>query len=234
MKIRNRYKWSVIWVLLLTALFAGAVFAVPTEGDHILLQSGDYELYVDPTAAWTIDSIRFDGTIVGQNNGHYGTVFAETGYEFIGTGHSEGGVELVTNLVLMVDGTSLGEPVPGTTYSGTNLTLVKWSKIANIDEQFTINLTPERIAEEVTLTVATNQYVDKLYAFMHIFPTNTTDWIAQAGTTAYQGTLENSGGWALKQDVDWVAIYNPVDELGMLVSYAELYDTDNSDIKPEF
>ena len=76
---------------------------IPEQG-FLTLKSGNYRIVFEAASAWTLDELHFEGRQFGLNNGHYGTVLTPKGGKWWGTGHSEGGREVVHSLKLTVDG----------------------------------------------------------------------------------------------------------------------------------
>ena len=198
-----------------------AVF--PTNGPPIILQSGDYEVTVKPTLAWTPAGIRFEGVPVGLSNGFYGTVLWIGPAQFIGTGHHEAGSEHVIDVTLLVDGVKK-QLAPGSKYSGSKLELKKHSRIDKLDAKVTLRLDAKGLHEAVQLQAVAEQSLDGIYVFMHPFHTNFTEYAGAEGTNSYTGVLRSTGGWGLQKRVEWTALYNPVEKLGVVVAYPQAYD----------
>ena len=209
--------------ILILAVTVGIALAVPTNGADIVLQSGDYEVHVRPSSAWTPSKILYSGLQVGLGNGFYGAVFWKSGGQFIGTGHTEGGTEIVTNLIIEVDGVNKGEPVPGTTYKGELITFIKKSRLDMMDEHWILKVSTNGVREELSLVATAEQYLQGLYAFMHPIFTNTTLWMAGDDSKTYEGECRSAGGWELNKEIKWVTLYSPGDQVGVLVSYPETY-----------
>lgn len=68
------------------------------------LKSKNYTIPIAADRAWTIERMLHRGTEFSGNNGFYGTVVAPLAGKWWGTGHGEGGREVVHSLVLTVDG----------------------------------------------------------------------------------------------------------------------------------
>ena len=217
-----------IWIGLCVGLAGFTVMAapdtlVPCKGSVITLRSGNYEVHVNPATAWTPCAIRYDGIQVGLSNGFYGAVLWTGPAKFIGTGHREGGVEIVTNLSLVVDGEARAV-VPGSVYAGKRLVLTKRSLIAHLGAEAVLNMDTNGVGESLRVTARESQSVEGMYVFMHPFTTATREWIAGKGTNVYGGELRSDNDWELRRQVDWVGLYSPGDELGVVVAYPEAYE----------
>ena len=89
---------------------------------------------------------------MGLDNGYYGTVIRKGPTVFTGSGHTEGGAEIVSRVEVVVDGVSQGQPVPGTTYAGSIVTLTKASRLDQCEEEWELAVRPSGIHEAVALT----------------------------------------------------------------------------------
>ena len=58
---------------------------------------------------------------------------------------------------------------------------------------------------------------------MHPLFTNTTEWLAENESETYTGFCLSDGDWELKEDVRWLALYSPDQQLGVQISYSEVY-----------
>jgi len=217
-----------IWIGLCVGLAGFMAMAapdtlVPCKGSVITLRSGNYEVHVNPATAWTPCAIRYDGIQVGLSNGFYGAVLWTGPAKFIGTGHREGGVEMVTNLSLFVDGEARAV-VPGAVYAGNRLVLTKRSLIDHLGAEAVLSMDANGVGESLRVTAVESQSVEGMYVFMHPFTTATREWVAGKGTNVYGGELRSDNDWELRRQVEWVSLYSPADELGVVVAYPEAYE----------
>ena len=97
-------------MLSLLLLPVAALAQIPQDGT-LTVETAHYKVVFSAKQAWTIYDIAFDGRPVGLHNGFYGTVLIPAGSNFIGTGHTEGGQEVVEKLALTVDGTAAAPTV---------------------------------------------------------------------------------------------------------------------------
>lgn len=200
-----------------------ATGGTPEKLPVMVLRSGSYEVHVNPSTAWTPSAVRYDGIQLCLSNGFYGAVLWKgPGMLFIGTGHREGGVEVVTNLSLSVDGKAV-PAVPGASYAGGKIVLTKRSLLDRLGAEAVLSLDAEGVGESLRITALGPQTIDGIYVFMHPFTTATREWSAGKGTNSYSGELLSNNDWELRKEVDWVALYSPSDTLGAVVSYPEAY-----------
>ena len=188
---------------------------IPEQG-FLTLKSGNYRIVFEAASAWTLDELHFEGRQFGLNNGHYGTVLTPKGGKWWGTGHSEGGREVVHSLKLTVDGEE--HPVTtGKTAEGKKVTLLKHSTIWKFKAEVTVSLTPDYIFEMTRLEALDDCELDVLYYFMHCFPPTTTRWLAQTSEGDFEeGKLSATGKMVLNRDTRWVAQYDPRSSLSLL------------------
>ncbi len=218
--MRMRLCVGLAGFLASSAAIGGAAEKLPV----MVLRSGSYEVHVNPSTAWTPSAVRYDGIQVCLSNGFYGAVLWKgPGMSFIGTGHREGGVEVVTNLTLSVDGKAV-PVVPGASYAGDKLVLTKRSLLDRLGAEAVLSVDAKGVGESLRITALGPQTIDGIYVFMHPFTTATREWSAGKGTNSYSGELLSNNDWELRKEVDWVALYSPSDTLGAVVSYPEAYE----------
>lgn len=188
---------------------------VPEHGE-MTIRSGDYELILNAETAWTIKQIRFGDALIGGPTGFYGTVLIPKGGQWIGTGHTEGGREIVHSLKLTVDGEERPVEV-GATVEGARIELVKTSTIHKFATTWTITLTANEIVERAQLRATEDHELKRLYAFMHCWTRETTTWAAElADGEVATGELDHEGGNQVDAVARWVAEYWPEEGLGIL------------------
>ncbi len=188
---------------------------VPEQG-RLTAKTANYEVVFSAEKAWTIYEIHFGGELLAGATGHYGTVLIPRGGKWIGTGHSEGGREIVHSLQLTVDGCDTPIEV-GRTVEGHAIALTKTSTIHNFAATHTITVKDDEIVERVHLTATEDHDLSRMYLFMHCWPKETTQWIAQLPDgRLIQGGFKSDGGHQVDADARWVAQYLPDRHLGLL------------------
>lgn len=200
---------------------------IPETG-FLTLKTGNYTLPIDAASGWTIEKMIFGNHQFGLGNGHYGTVLTPKGGKWWGTGHKEGGREVVHSLKLTVDGKTI--PIKSDiTVTGKRIELTKDSTIWKFKAHVEIVLTDEYIYERTRLEALENCETDPLYYFMHIFPPSTTQWMAQLpdGKTE-QGPLKHAKNMQVNKHTRWLAQFDPTVQMGYLCYTPKVITGSNS------
>jgi hypothetical protein len=83
-------------------------------------------------------------------------------------------------------------------------------------------VTDDALLERHRYEVTEDVKIGTLYAFMHPWLPETTEWTASMPDgSMLEGKFDNSGDFKLKADVKWTAIYSPVSKRAMLVWYPQ-------------
>ncbi|WP_145217713.1 hypothetical protein [Gimesia alba] len=139
------------------------------------------------------------------------------GAQWWGTGHKEGGREVVHRIKLIVDGKDVPITKTGETITGKRIEFIKDSTIWKFKVRAEIILTNTEIYERTEMEALEVCDLDLLYYFMHCFPPSTTKWMAQLPDGSIeQGPLSHSQKMAVTKDTTWVAQYDEKDQLGLL------------------
>jgi len=188
---------------------------IPETG-FLTLKTGNYTLPIDAASGWTIEKMIYGDHQFGLSNGHYGTVLTPKGGKWWGTGHKEGGREVVHNLKLTVDGKTVPIKIDET-FTGKLIKLIKDSTIWKFKVRVEIVLTNDYIYERTQMEALEECETNPLYYFMHIFPPATTQWMAQLpdGKTE-QGPLKHAKNMQVNKNTQWVAQFDPAVQLGYL------------------
>ena len=188
---------------------------MPEEG-QLRLKTANYEVVFAAQTAWTIHDIYFRGESLSGPTGFYGTVLIPKGGKWIGTGHTEGGKEIVNSLKLTGDGQE--KPIEaGATVEGHRIELVKTSTIHKFAATISICVTDEEIVERAQLRATEDHELARMYLFMHCWPKETTKWIAElADGKLSEGEFTSDGGNRVNADAKWVAEYWPERKWGIL------------------
>lgn len=189
---------------------------VPETG-YLTLKTDNYTLPLDAASGWTIDQMLYGDYKFGLNNGQYGTVLRPKGQQWWGTGHKEGGREVVHRLILIVDGKETPITKTGETITGKRIEFIKESTIWKFKVRAEIILTNSEIFERTQMEALEDCDLDLLYYFMHCFPPTSTKWMAQLPDgTIETGPLSHSKKMAVSKDTTWVAQFNPEQQLSSL------------------
>lgn len=189
---------------------------VPETG-FLTLETDNYTIPMDAASGWTIEKMFYKGYEFSLNNGHYGTVLRPKGEQWWGTGHREGGREVVHKLQLIVDGKEVPVTKTGETIKGQRIEFIKESTIWKFKVRAETTITNSEVFERTQLEALADCELDLLYYFMHCFPPSSTKWMARLPDgTIETGPLSHSKKMAVSQDTSWVAQFNPAEQLSVL------------------
>lgn len=189
---------------------------VPETG-FLTLETDSYTIPMDAASGWTIEKMFYKGYEFSLNNGHYGTVLRPKGEQWWGTGHKEGGREVVHKLQLIVDGKEVPITKTGETIKGQRIEFIKESTIWKFKVRAETTITNSEVFERTQLEALADCELDLLYYFMHCFPPSSTKWMARLPDgTIETGLLSHSKKMAVSQDTSWVAQFNPAEQLSVL------------------
>jgi hypothetical protein len=189
---------------------------VPEEG-QLTARTAHYKVVLSARQAWTIFTLDFDDKPVGQATGFYGTVMIPNipGGNFIGTGHTEGGREVVHALTLTVDGAQV--PVqPDLAVTGHRIELVKDSTIYKFRARTTITVCDDQVVERQELEATEHVNLRLMYLFMHCWTSDSTQWCAELPDGSFTEGSFNGEGFELNRDSRWCAQYIPTMSLSIL------------------
>ncbi|MEQ8856869.1 hypothetical protein [Gimesia sp.] len=189
---------------------------VPETG-FLTLETDNYTIPMDAASGWTIDKMFYKGHEFGLNNGQYGTVMRPKGQQWWGTGHKEGGREVVHKVQLIVDGKAVPITKTGETIKGQRIEFIKESTIWKFKVRAETTITNSEVFERTQLEALADCELDLLYYFMHCFPPTSTKWMARLPDgTIETGPLSHSKKMAVSLDTSWVAQFNPAEQLSVL------------------
>ncbi|HWL52654.1 MAG TPA: hypothetical protein VNQ90_09475 [Chthoniobacteraceae bacterium] len=214
--------------LLLTAmtLLAAAAATLPTYADpaprQVTLDAGELSVTLSPAAKWTLRGIRFEGGVIGQPNGNYGTVLAYESGKLIGAGHTEGGEEEVLEARLVCDGTDITQSTD-TTFRGETFERFKKSRLGEaITLESTLRIHATGLSESIRVTATADTSLHHLYPLMLIWSTQTTEWAGQTADGRYlAGTLISDNQWKVREDLRWLAVFNPETQVAAITRFPE-------------
>lgn len=195
--------------------------ASPKPGPpHIVTtETRDFKVEFAGDRAWTFHRIYFKGEVVADRIGFYGTVFAPEGGRWIGTGHTEGGVEHIQRVTLTVDGKPC-ELADKAIYRGKRAELRKRSMMGPLALEAAYIVTDDAVLEQHRYEATEDVRIATLYAFMHPWVPRTTEWIAEKPNgTVVEGRFNNDGHHTFTGDAKWTALYDPQSRRAMLAWY---------------
>lgn len=217
----NRPFWLMLSIIVVLARIQPAPAAPlkPGPPDVVTVETRDFKVEFAGDRAWTIQRIFHKGELVCDINGFYGTVFAEEGGKWIGTGHNEGGVEEVDSVELIVDGKGCAL-ADKAVYQGHRAEVHKRSMIGPLKLEANYVILDDSVLERHRYEVTKDVKIGTLYAFMHPWLPRTTEWIAEKNDgSLIEGAFDNGGDFKLKDDPKWTAIYDPQNRRAMLCWY---------------
>lgn len=189
---------------------------VPEHG-FLTVQTEHLKTVFQAESAWTLDEIWYDGFKIAGPTGHYGTVLIPEGGQFIGTGHSEGGREVVHSVQISADGAERPVAVD-TTIEAQSFELVKRSTIHKFDATHTVTVLGDEIVQRAQLTATEAHELKLMYLFMHCIEPGTTRWVAETPEGEIEeGEFESDKDFELSQKVRWVAQWFPEQQLAVLL-----------------
>ncbi|MBD3292692.1 MAG: hypothetical protein GF393_07180 [Armatimonadia bacterium] len=204
---------------------------VPEVG-FMTVETDNLTVKFEAPSAWTIDEIHWNGFKVAGPTGHYGTVLipGEEGGRWIGTGHSEGGREIVHSLQFTADGEER-DVAPGEALTGDEFELFKKSTIHKFDAEHTVTVKGSEIVERALLKATEDHELKLMYLFMHCTEPGTKTWIGELPDGTFEeGTFEDDKDMELAKDARWVAQYFPEQGLSVLLYLTKLPEPGNSAI----
>ncbi len=223
------YKTITLIILLISMMTSGniAISAEPKskrlydagipEKGFLTLKTENYTVPIDAASGWTIDKMFYRDQQFGLSNGHYGTVLKPKRGNWWGTGHTEGGREVVHKLRLIVDDKQVAITKTGETVTGKKIQLIKESTIWKFKVRAEVILTGDHVFEQTTLEALEDCETSLIYYFMHCFPPTTTQWIAQLPDGSLEkGLLTHSKKMAVRKNTTWVAQYDEKKQLGLI------------------
>ena len=182
----------------------------------ITCTAGPYTVQFQESAAWTIRCLSYKDKVFAVPVGWYGTVMVPAGSRWWGTGHTEGGAEVVEKLTLTVDGKEV-PATPGAVVSGSKVVLVKESTIWKFKVRAETVITPEHIYERTRMVAQEPVRLGLLYYFMHSFSPTTTQWAAETPDgKLLTGEMKSDNDFEISRDTRWAAEYSPKLGLGIL------------------
>ncbi len=200
---------------------------VPEHG-FMTVQTEHLRAVLEASAAWTLDEIWWDDFKVAGPTGHFGTVLVPAGGKWIGTGHTEGGREIVHALRMTVDGEERPVEV-GTTVEADTFELVKQSTIHKFDATHTLTITGDEIVERAELRATEDHTLSLMYLFMHCIEPTTSAWAAELPDGTFEeGTFGSDGGFELQRRARWAAQWFPEQGLSVLLYLTRIPDADGA------
>ncbi|MBI2298314.1 MAG: hypothetical protein HYU66_05070 [Armatimonadetes bacterium] len=212
-------------VPLLCAMLTVAAVEPPDAGEFTVA-SRDWAVTFAADHAWSIHHIDYRGALVVNSAGANGTA-VETGTpvdpnlpnSWIGGSLTGGGREQKVSVGLSVDGKETFLRA-GRRYEGAELVVTRESRLADLEQTFTVIVTGDRVVEHVRLRALRTTTPDNLYLFMHNWELRFSTWAAgSSAEDRRDGHFDGRAAEAVAGDARWYAVYDPVAKLGVLTCH---------------
>ena len=200
---------------LLLSLLALTVVEPPPPAGQISLASRDWTVVLDGARAWSIHHVDYQGQLVAHDRGAQ-TVCLDAGQGLIGGTNHEGGPETCSALTLEVDGETAPFEV-GRTYQGATVTAVRVSRLDQLQETQTIQVTDDQLTVKVELEAMADQPVKQLLGFLMNWQTRFDRWAALKQTgDRIDGEFSEDNGRVISAPAAWACIYDSEAKLGFV------------------
>ena len=199
--------------------------AFPAIDGNFTLKSGDYAIDISGKYKYCITRIIYDGYAIGNSKGFYGTILAPKTTKFIGAGHTEGGVEDVKSIEVIVDGQPQSITL-NAVFEGRKIEFKKVSQLDKLLVFMTITLDDAGIKIEKNYEALVDQEVFSLYVFQFCWSNETDQWmIGRPDGTIGEGKFNSDMGWHLRSERElyWYALFNSAKDKGILGYFADYY-----------
>ncbi len=203
-------------LLLITGITAAA--EVPGFKGRFTLKVEPYKVEVTGEHKFCIQKIYYQGYVIGDDTGYYGTILANGKAKFIGAGHNEGGVEKVQSFVLTVDGKP-AEYKLGAILTGKRIEYQKVSIQDNLKVYVKVAITKDGIRLDKHFEALDEQKIYSFYIFQYCFTGKTREWLIGRPDGAFaDGVFKSDKGWHLRREREilWFSQFDPAVEKGII------------------
>ena len=193
------------------------------------MKSSPYEVVIGPKNS-TIRKIIFKGTQLGASTGWYGTIFAAKKYQFIGAGHTEGGMEKVISTEVFVDDQKQAVR-SGEVYAGQKVVFKKVSMLANIKVNMLLTVSKNEVSITKDFQVLADQKAASMYIFQFCWTNKMTDWMACLPDNSIKtGDFRGKTGKFLlnKPKVKYLVEYSEPLQKGIIMYFDKIYSCANN------
>lgn len=215
-------------LLIMCALLIGinGFSASDTLEEAFNVVCGKYEVKISGKYKYTVRQIKYNGKITGTQSGYYGTVMTRAPGQYIGAGHTEGGIEKILKIEFFADGQPV-TPETGKPLNTKNFLMRKISMFDKLCFKTELEITPDGITEQKQFKATALQPVNYIYIYLLCWNKSTTDWIADTASGKivkgeFNGNFEQKSKWHLGDDVKWVANFDEKTGEGMMMYYPEV------------
>ncbi|MGM0492791.1 MAG: hypothetical protein ACQER1_07595 [Armatimonadota bacterium] len=192
----------------------------PREEAVVTLRSGGLSVEVQRAYSWSIQKISHRGVVVGTPSGAFGMLACvPVAGGWIGSMHTEGGVERVEEVSLIVDGESV-EVDDGATYTGERLVLRKRSMLDKLRLEATLTLTDGMLTQHHEVTATEDVVVTVVYPFMFPVSSEASRWMAVSSEgEGLDGDFGVGGALEWHDDWTWTGAFIPDRATGVVVRH---------------
>ena len=170
-----------------------AVAAVNLCGQDMVLRSGKYKVHFSQKEHFCSSQYFYDDVEIGRRTGFYGTIFAPQNVKFIGSGHTEGGVEKILETQVVCDGKT-STAAPGE-ISGSKIEFRKISLLGNLKVTAKFTLTSDEIRIDKDIEAVADQAVYSLYVFQYCWSDQLKEWmIGRPDGSTDSGVCQSNDG----------------------------------------
>ncbi|NLO06964.1 MAG: hypothetical protein GX131_14150 [candidate division WS1 bacterium] len=197
----------------------------PREAAVVTLRSGGLMIELQQAHAWNIQRILYQGGEVGSCTGAYGLVACiPAAGGWVGSAHTEGGIEQVQEVGLIVDG-ERAELADGAVYTGERIVLTKRSMLDKLQLEAMLVLDSGTLIQRHELSATEDIIVTTLYPFMYCITAETRRWLAStSGGEEQSGTFASGRELEWHEDWDWTATYLPEQRTGVVLRHLSVTD----------
>ncbi len=208
--------------MMLIGLFALAVTCFGGT-ENFIITCGDYSFTISPKRCYTLELLKFQNKFVTSPNSMGGVVMAASQNLFVGSGHKEGGQEKVEEIKLLLDGKEV-QPEDNKNYTVEKASLLKKSKLLNLNLEHSINFSAAGIQEKIRLTGSGEQKIHLVYCFMYAMtPRADSEYLVKLGNgNLLDAKVTQDETFAIKNNVKWLAVHFPSDKRTVLLYFPKV------------
>ncbi|MFP4248468.1 MAG: hypothetical protein ACLFU7_02350 [Armatimonadota bacterium] len=212
---------GAIAIALIVLVAASAAQAQDTREEAVVtLRSGGLSVEVQRAYSWSVQKISHRGVVVGTPSGAFGMLACvPVAGGWIGSMHTEGGVERVEEVSLTVDGESV-ELDDGATHTGERLVLRKRSMLDKLRHEATLTLAGGMLTQHHEVTATEEVVVTVAYPFMFPISSEASRWMAVSTEgEVLDGDFGVGGALEWYDDWTWTAAFIPDRATGVVMRH---------------
>lgn len=211
----------LIWLGCLLCFSEQAMAAA--DGEFFTVNCGPYKIvFNNEVRTYGIRTLEYDGAMLMPLSGLNGSVFVPAPAKFIGSGHTEGGSEVVEKLSLEVDGKEVAITA-GSTYKGETIVYRKVGRLANLRFTTEKTITADGLLDRKRIEAVDDQVVHAINLYQWCWTAKTTEWVAQLGSGEIrEGIFTDDNGFKLKEDIRWTAVYEAESQNGAMMYFPDV------------